>query len=484
MEQQAHHEREFLRTEPMKQACKTFLKAWAMVLLLLLWTGSSVAEGEITGYFEKAKYLRPEMKASGKASATLPAYMAVTVRPVNDKWGEVTLDSGETAFLYYAGILPVPEDTPTEPFPAFCGDSYYVRSLPFSKSPKVEQVESFEEVTVLASSGKFSRVRTVNGTEGYILTERLRRESGAPEVLEKVRFLTEECRSTLRLLEGSIPPALPADGITGTIDRNAVLDSAFAMLEAGNPFVRRYNALTGARITPVFGLGVPYFWGGRDFGQMTERLPDYTTRSVWDGSNAYYKKGTSYLYGLDCTGLVEVAYAQAGMPLKTELSELSLKKHCEAHLWCNDKPMPADWKEVAEGLETGDVLRVRYGGAHVMIYMGTLRDYGYTETDLPALARYLDHPLMIQSGGNPFCYRRFRRLIRASSDERIAHAEPAHGGVSVCIMGVDPRDIPMTITIDEDTYGMFDVEGSCVTAFSMEYVTHYAFLRPGETFGE
>ena len=91
---------------------------------------------------------------------------------------------------------------------------------------------------------------------------------------------------------------------------------------------------------------------------------------------------------------------------------------------------------------------------------------------------------MIQSGGNPFCYRRFRRLIRASSDERTAHAEPAHGGVSVCIMGVDPRDIPMTITIDEDTYGMFDVEGSCVTAFSMEYVTHYAFLRPGETFGE
>ena len=44
---------------------------------------------------------------------------------------------------------------------------------------------------------------------------------------------------------------------------------------------------------------------------------------------------------------------------------------------------------------------------------------------------------------------------------------------------MEKADIPMWLTIDEESYGMLDVEGSCVTAFSMDDVTHYAFLRPG-----
>lgn len=466
----------------MKNTLKRSRRIVLMLLFLLLAAGAAAGEeGQwMTGYFEKAKYLRPDMKASGKALETLPAYMQVTFRKVNEKWGEVTLENGETAYLAYSGIRSVPETESVNPYPAFCLDSYYVRSLPFSKSPRIDQVESFEEVTVTGVSGDFSRVRTLGGKEGFILTERLRKTDQSPEKQKLVSFLTNEYRRTLRLMnsltEVEIPPEITR---TGTIRRHPVLDSALSMLEADNPFLLRYNAITGADIRPLFPLGVPYFWGGRDFAQMTERLPDYSTRKIWDGSNAHYVRGTSYLYGLDCTGLVEVAYAQAGTPLRTELSELSLKKHCEEHLWCNDKPMPEDWREVARGLEIGDVLRVRYGGAHVMIYMGTLRDYGYTESQLPELADYLDHPLMIQSGGNPFCYRRFRRLIRASDDPRISKAEYPHGGVSVCLMGMEDSDLPMPLTIDDETYAMLDIEGSCVTAFSMEYVTHYAFLRPG-----
>ena len=51
--------------------------------------------------------------------------------------------------------------------------------------------------------------------------------------------------------------------------------------------------------------------------------------------------------------------------------------------------------------------------------------------------------------------------------------------MSVCLMGMEDSDLPMWLTIDDETYGMLDIERSCVTAFSMEYVTHYAFLRPG-----
>ena len=450
------------------------------VLFLLCAACAAAEEGEfISGYFTEPRYLRPDMKASGKALETLPAYMQVAYRPVNEKWGEVILASGETAYLHYAGIREIPETEEVEEYAAFCEDSYYIRSLPFSKSPRIDQVESFEEVTVVGISGDYCRIRNIAGREGYILSSRIRRTDQSLEKQKLVSFLTGEAEQTLRCMQGKAREMPGGSTVSGTIQRNAVLDSAFSMLEAGNPFLLRYNQITGADIQPLFPLGVPYFWGGRDVKQMTERLPEYTTRKVWDGSNRDYVRGTSYLYGLDCTGLVEAAYAAAGTPLRTELSELSLKKHCGEHLWCNDKPMPADWSEVARGLEIGDVLRVRYGGAHVMIYMGTLRDYGYTDEQLPELAAYLDHPLMIQSGGNPFCYRRFRRYIRASQDERVAHAEYPHGGVSVCLMGMEKADIPMWLTIDEENYGMMDVEGSCVTAFSMDDVTHYAFLRPG-----
>ena len=218
-----------------------------MLLFLLLAAGAAAGEeGQwMTGYFEKAKYLRPDMKASGKALETLPAYMQVTFRKVNEKWGEVTLENGETAYLAYSGIRSVPETESVNPYPAFCLDSYYVRSLPFSKSPRIDQVESFEEVTVTGVSGDFSRVRTLGGKEGFILTERLRKTDQSPEKQKLVSFLTNEYRRTLRLMDSltevEIPPEITR---TGTIRRHPVLDSALSMLEADNPFLLRYNAIS------------------------------------------------------------------------------------------------------------------------------------------------------------------------------------------------------------------------------------------------
>ena len=463
---------------------KRLLPPVLMLLILMLSMCCAFAEEEgeiISGYFKKYKYYRPTMKASGQSEGILPAYTAVTGRKINEKWMEVTLEDGKTVYLHCDGILPLPEDTDEEDWEGWCNDSYNIWSLPFSKSSPIGHIESYETMTVLATNGEYSRVRTLGGVEGYIRTSRLRNRKMHPEDLENVRFLTREYTQTMRLMNGTWTGSVPEGEIAGSIEQSPFLDSAFSMLEADNPFLLRYRSLTGADVQSVFPLGVPYFWGGRDFSQVTERLPEYTTRTIWDGTNAYYEKGESYLYGLDCTGFVEVVCDQAGKPLQGELSEMASKKHCQAgeHIWCTDNPMPEDWMEVARGLEIGDIMRVRYGGRHVMIYMGTLRDYGYTEQNLPQLSKYLDHPLMIQSGGNPVCYRRFSRLVRSSSDSRTHQAKPSHGGVSVCIMGVEPADIPMWIQWNDETYGFFDVEGSCVTAFSMEYVTNYYFYRPG-----
>ena len=47
------------------------------------------------------------------------------------------------------------------------------------------------------------------------------------------------------------------------VEASPVLDAAFSMLEAGNPFLTRYNELTGSGVEAVFELGAPYFFGGK-----------------------------------------------------------------------------------------------------------------------------------------------------------------------------------------------------------------------------
>ena len=266
----------------------------------------------------------------------------------------------------------------------------------------------------------------------------------------------------------------------GRIERSGLLDEAFAMVEDGNPFQARYNLLTGADVKSIFPLGIPYFWGGRNYRGVTERLPKYTTREAWQSSGNYYQQGTIYVYGFDCVGFVKNVYSRAGRPISGNIVDLRANVYCSAgkHVYCdNVHPLPEDWTEAARVMRVGDIMQIHHPGNHVMIYMGTLRDYGYTEQQLPALAKYLDHPLMIQCGENPYSYLRFKNLIESTSDSRISRAEPTDGGVGVCILGVDPADAEMVLTYHDSTRRCFDVEGSCVTILNFGSVTDYFVYR-------
>ena len=268
---------------------------------------------------------------------------------------------------------------------------------------------------------------------------------------------------------------------TGDIRENALLEQAFSMLEAGNAIAARYAAITGRQVGNLYSAGVPYFWGGQDGEAMLERWPEYTTRKQWQGTHDFYQKDSVYVFGLDCVGFVKTALAWAGRPLGETLNDLGSRKHCEAgdHLFCSEKnPFPEDWRETAEKLEPGDLVVLHRPGMHVMMMIGTLRSYGYTEEQLPALAEYLDHPLMIHCGENPFAYQRFDCLTARSEDPKVSKALGSDGGVSLCILGVPRERAETEVTCHEKSYGCFDVEGACVTVFSFGNVRDYYVYRP------
>ena len=272
-----------------------------------------------------------------------------------------------------------------------------------------------------------------------------------------------------------------AAGNPNRITANPALTEAFSMLEPGNAVARRYEEITGATVEPLFYAGIPYFWGGQEEKMLLERWPEYTTRKQWQGTHDFYQKDSIYVYGLDCVGYVKTLYDRAGAPLKASLDDLGQKKRCQAgeHLYCSAaNPFPEDWREAASMMAPGDLLALHHPGRHVMMFIGTLRDYGYTEEDLPFLKDYLDHPLMIHSGENPLVYQRFDCLVARSEDKKVSKALGSDGGVSLCILGV-PREAAETeVTAHERGYGCFDVEGACVTVFRFDNVKDYYVYRP------
>ncbi len=320
-----------------------------------------------------------------------------------------------------------------------------------------ELLPAGERVYVFAAYGAYAGVWH-RGRLGYLFRDRIRiPEDGAAEA-------------------GASPETNP-----GRITANAALTQAFSMLEPGNAIARRYAVMTGETVKSLFYAGVPYFWGGKEEKILMERWPEYTTRKQWQGTHDFYQKDSIYVYGLDCVGFVKTLMERAGAPLEASLDDLGQKKRCKAgdHLYCSAaNPFPEDWREAAAVMAPGDLLALHHPGRHVMMFIGTLRDYGYTEEDLPALKDYLDHPLMIHSGENPFAYHRFDCLTARSEDGRISKALGSDGGVSLCILGVPMEAAETRVTAHERNYGCFDVEGACVTVFRFDNVRDYYVYRP------
>ncbi len=170
--------------------------------------------------------------------------------------------------------------------------------------------------------------------------------------------------------------------------------AAFELLEEGNPFVRRYEKLTGKEITPLFPWGVPYYFGGlsgsKGNGWFYMAYPDYFIKMCEHGSG-YFRVGERYFYGLDCIGFTRHVYKACGLPAHPSLADIMTQwEQKQYHVYDSRKGHEAPpYDQLKDTLRVGDLLVVKHEDSksrHVMMYIGTLRFFGYTAEEEPALA--------------------------------------------------------------------------------------------------
>ena len=275
------------------------------------------------------------------------------------------------------------------------------------------------------------------------------------------------------------------------VQRSPVLDAAFKMVEDGNPFLAVYNEITGAGIENYFPYGMPYFFGGKHDQYVDgvplwySRYPEYAKRKCWENTH-FYRKNSYYIYGLDCTGYTQWIYAEVGWPEHDKLDQLILNhtaygkyylfRHYNAKL---PYPVMPAYEELAQHLEVGDLLAAKKGSRHVMMFIGTLREYGFTAETAPELADYLDYTLVIHSGPNPDYGARIQQYLEAHADEDYyANVKLPDGGVAVSIIGVPMEDAPHHGEDSGNEYAWFELPcGYKITIWDLPSATSFVWYR-------
>ena len=259
-----------------------------------------------------------------------------------------------------------------------------------------------------------------------------------------------------------------------------LIEVAFVMLEKENPFIPRFEARSGRTVEVLFEQGMPYMFGGKHSAGMTNLWPDYQPRLCRQGSD-YFKEGNYYLFGMDCSGYTNYINKFAHRRLHDTLGKMMMNEEYAANRICESaegKEMPA-WAEMKDCLEVGDFLLLHDKGSryrHILMYIGTMRDFGYTAEDEPALAEYLDYPLVIHCGLSPVYGERMQRVID-SKPEIYHRCTTTDGGVQISILGVDPEKAPEHVTVQGNDFDYFTMndKGYVLTVVRMR--DEYCWFR-------
>lgn len=276
------------------------------------------------------------------------------------------------------------------------------------------------------------------------------------------------------------------------VEKNPLLDSAFSLLEEGNPFLTRYNEITGSEVKARFELGMPYFFGGKhDTTPAADgtplqfaREPEYSKRQCWENTH-FYRKSKNYLYGFDCSGFTQWLMAENGLPEHPKLDEMinQYGKYGKYHIFTHrkNKQMPA-YSELASHLRVGDLLAAKKGARHIMMFIGTLRDYGYTEAEVgESLAPYLDYALVIHCGPNFTYTDRIQGYLDARrEDPYYSDVLPPDGGVAVSIIGPEFKSAPNEGHFGVNDFAWFDLpDGTKLTIWDLNSATSFCWWRVG-----
>lgn len=267
------------------------------------------------------------------------------------------------------------------------------------------------------------------------------------------------------------------------IEKNESLDFAFTMLEKGNIFLARYNELTGSDIDVWFENGLPYYYGGFSETVLFSVYPKMRKKKN-EHQTVWYEPNTVYLYGFDCRGFANWICEKTGREKLDSLNNLVLSygKYGDNYVFTSnshfDRKMPP-WEELAGQLEIGDFYVIRHGSYHIMMFIGTLRDYGFTAEEVPELADYLDYPLVIHSGPSPVYAPRYEPYL-AADPEYYRNTRLMDGGVQVSILGVPPEAVPFHVDFQKQHADYFLIGDQLMTVIRQDNVTSYCWYRPKE----
>ena len=291
-------------------------------------------------------------------------------------------------------------------------------------------------------------------------------------------------------LAGTVIPA------GAEVERNVLLDNAFKMLEEGNIFIERYNQITGADVQALFPTGVPYFFGGKDYDKMLENYPQFTKKSCKEVTR-FFRKGTVYVCGLDCHGYICAVRSESGyskisplnmmfQPVYTDKTTKKKYNWEQYYIWWkynseknssrNDNPLPA-LDTVKDTARVGDLLMIHARGNHILMYIGTLRDYGFTEDEVPALKDYMDYPLMVHCGISPVYGERIQQVLDADKTY-FKRTKTTNGGVQVSIWGVPREAAEYHETVQGNDFDYFKLpNGQVMTIYDFTNVSRWRWMR-------
>ena len=247
---------------------------------------------------------------------------------------------------------------------------------------------------------------------------------------------------------------------------NPLLDVGLSALPAEHWALKQYQEITGTLMTAQWPeTGVPYYYGGHAEDKVLHRFFPLQ-------ESKYYKSDKLYLCGFDCGSYTHWIEEKNGYAPHDDLVVIvSEREDTFPFRGMADR----DW---VRGLVPGDTLVFNHGTFHTGMYIGTPRMFGLNAENAPELAEWLDAPMMIHCGEDPFCYDRFKAYIDAHAKEWRMTTSPPDGGVTVSLIA---ESISLAPHVREapwgKKYGYFEVMGQQMTLFPTDDCAEIAWYR-------
>ena len=241
-------------------------------------------------------------------------------------------------------------------------------------------------------------------------------------------------------------------------------ETSLSMLEADSPFIVRYDDTADSLMAASLPLGVPYYYAGGTEEKFLRRFYPSTTTN-------YYQDSHMYLCGLDCVGMTHLVYEKCGLERHPSISDLLHDGVGSKALKGSD---PSRWPML---LKPGDLIAVKHGTYHIMMYLGTMRQFGWKSGAAGEAADLMDMPLVIHCGGNPFYHERYRQYI---AEQGFRNTYPPDGGVTVSVIRKTDKDAPHSTDTDWGKhFGWYEFrDGKPLLVFPLDDCTDIAWYGP------